>query len=62
MIKLPDKETFTPVEVANIFKFSLMTIYRMVRSGELKAIKPTGKRAMRIERGSVEKIARRYVN
>jgi excisionase family DNA binding protein len=39
-----------------------MTIYRMVRSGELKAIKPTGKRAMRIERGSVEKIARRYVN
>lgn len=62
MIKIPDKETFTPVEVANLFNFSLMTIYRMVRSGELRAIRPTGKRAMRIAHDSVEKVARRYAN
>ena len=45
---MEELKLYTVEEVAEILKFSTFTIYKLVKSGELKAVKLTGGRRWRV--------------
>ena len=51
-MKLENKEFFTPTQLAEKLSFNVMTIYRYIKAGKLKAYK-TGKE-FRIEKGEFQ--------
>ena len=50
---IAEKEMFTTNEVAARLKFGRRTIYRLIRAGELKAIR-IGRKAWRIEEEALQ--------
>ncbi|MCK9599588.1 MAG: helix-turn-helix domain-containing protein [Sphaerochaeta sp.] len=54
MTTLPKKDLFRPDEAATYLGVSRATIYRMIESGKLKAVK-ISKKIIRINRKSLEK-------
>jgi excisionase family DNA binding protein len=53
-----DSELLTPAECARALRVSVATVYRAVNKGEIRAVKPTGRKggALRIAASEVERL------
>ena len=54
----PDPELLTPAECARALRVSVATVYRAVKRGEIRAVKPTDRKggALRIPASEVERL------
>ena len=54
----PDPDLLTPAECAQVLRVSVATVYRAVRRGEIRAVKPTGRKrgALRIAASELDRL------